>query len=78
MIVINFNKAKEITHEKRRIARTAEFAPYDEIISKQIPGEVKAAEKERKEIRTKYAKIQEEVDEAKSLEELKALIEKFE
>lgn len=77
MIVINFDKAREIAHEKRRVARTAEFAPYDEIISKQIPGEIKVAEKERKEIRTKYAALQKEVDEATDLDELKSVMEKF-
>jgi hypothetical protein len=77
MIVINFDKAKEVAHEKRRSARTAEFAPYDEIILKQIPGEIKAAEKKRKEIRTKYEKIQEEVDAATNLDELKSIIEKL-
>ena len=77
MIVINFDKAREIAHEKRRAARTAEFAPYDEIISKQIPGEIKVAEKERKEIRTKYAALQKEVDEATDLDELKSVMEKF-
>lgn len=77
MIKINLNKAKEITHEQRRLARSIEFAPYDEIVSKQIPGETKAAEKERKNIRSKYEALQEEVESATSLEELKSVMEKF-
>jgi hypothetical protein len=77
MIKINLDKAREITHEKRRIARSAEFAPYDELVTKQIPGEIKAAEKERKGIRTKYETLQEEVDAATSVEELKSVMEKF-
>lgn len=78
MIVINFDKAKEIAHEKRRIARSAEFAPYDEVIIKQIPGEIKAAEKMRKEIRSRYENIQEKVNNAADLDELKSIIESFE
>ena len=78
MIKINLNKAKEIAHEKRRIVRDKEFAPYDEIMLKQIPGQIKAAEKERKTIRSKYEDIQEEIDAATTLEELKTVMKKFE
>ena len=64
MIKINLNKAKEITHSSRRIAREKEFEPYDAIIMKQIPGnDVTEAEKSRAEIRDKYAKIQEKAGE---------------
>ena len=37
MIVINIDKAKGIAHEIRRAKRAEEFAPYDEVIMKQIP-----------------------------------------
>ena len=37
MIVINIEKAKGIAHEIRRTKRAEEFAPYDEVIMKQIP-----------------------------------------
>jgi hypothetical protein len=49
MITIDMTKAKEIAHEKRRVARSAEFAPHDEVIMKQIPGvDAQAAEAARK------------------------------
>jgi len=37
MITINMTKAKEIAHDKRRAARSAEFAPLD--IKATIPSE---------------------------------------
>lgn len=77
MIVINLNKAKTIAHEKRRIARTAEFAPLDEVIMKQIPGkDSQVAEAERQKIRDKYALLQQQMDAAQTVEELKALLPK--
>lgn len=74
-IVINLDKAKNIAHDKRRAARSAEFAPHDEIIMKQIPGkDAQAAEAARQEIRDKYAIIQQQMDSAQTVEELKALL----
>lgn len=70
MIRINFEKAKIISHERRRAFRSMEFAPYDEIIAKQIPGEVENAELERQKIRDKYAEMQIKIDLAKNLDEL--------
>ena len=43
MITVNIDKAKVISHDKRREARSAEFAPLDEVIMKQIPGTDAAA-----------------------------------
>ena len=75
MITINIDKAKTIAHVARRVARAAEFAPYDEIITKQIPGnDASVAEAARQVIREKYAEIQVQMDGAKTLEELKSLI----
>jgi hypothetical protein len=74
MISINLDKAKTISHELRRTARTAEFEPYDNLIAKQIPGESAAAEAKRVEIRAKYAAYQAKIDEAESVEVLKELI----
>lgn len=75
MIVINIEKAKHISHEMRRFARAEEFAPYDEIISKQIPGVgAKEAEAKRQEIRDKYSVIQTQIDNASSPEELKQIL----
>jgi hypothetical protein len=42
MITINIDKAKAIAHDKRREARSAEFAPLD--IKATIPSEATAAE----------------------------------
>jgi hypothetical protein len=71
-IVIDFNKAKEIAHDKRRAARTAEFAPLD--IKATIPSEAAAAEAARQAIRDKYAAMQSQMDAAITVEELKALL----
>lgn len=72
---MNLEKAKLIAHEKRREARAEEFKPWDEIIMKQIPGNsLQNAESERKKIREKYAELQIEMNNAITVEELKALI----
>ena len=78
MIKINLDKAKIISHEKRRIAREKEFTPYDNIIAKQIPGQsAEEAELARQAIREKYANIQIEIDAAQSPDELKTILNKF-
>lgn len=65
MITVNLPKAQAIAHELRRAARAAEFAPYDEVISKRIPGaDDAAAEAARAGIRAKYAAVQVAVDAA--------------
>ena len=60
MITINIDKAKAIAHDKRREARSAEFAPLD--IKATIPSEAVAAEAARALVRTKYATMQAEID----------------
>lgn len=76
MITINLDKAKTITHDKRREARAKEFSPYDEVIAKQIPGNnAQEAEAKRQEIRDKYAEIQTQIDAAMNIEELKQIID---
>ena len=75
MITINLEKAKAIAHDKRRAKRAEEFAPYDEVIMKQIPGvDAVEAEAKRQEIRDKYAAIQNDIDAAESPEEIKAAL----
>ena len=74
MIVINLDKAKSIAHDKRRQARSAEFAPLD--IKATIPSEAQAAEAARQAIREKYAEMQEQMDAAQTVDELKALLPK--
>ena len=75
MITINLDKAKNIAHDKRRAARSAEFAPHDEVIMKQIPGvDAQAAEAARQAIRDKYATMQTAIDAATTVDEIKAVM----
>jgi hypothetical protein len=70
MIAININKAKTIAHNKRRLARSAEFAPLD--IKATIPSEATAAEAARQIVRDKYAAMQTAIDAATTTDEIKA------
>ena len=72
MIQINLNKAKEISHAKRRAARSDEFAPLD--VKATIPAEAEAAEAARQAIREKYATLQAQMDAAETADELKELV----
>ena len=72
MITINIDKAKAIAHDKRRQARSAEFAPLD--IKATIPSKATAAEAARELIRTKYAEMQAEIDAATTLDKIKAVM----
>jgi len=72
-IVIDLTKAKTITHDARRTARAAEFAPLD--VKATIPSEAAAAEAARASIRTKYAEMQIAVDTAIDVAALKTIME---
>jgi hypothetical protein len=72
MITVNIDKAKTICHDKRRAARAAEFAPLD--VKATIPAEAVQAEQQRQSIRQKYAQMQEAINVAVSVEELKSLL----
>ena len=72
-ITINLDRAKDIAHDKRRAARSAEFALLD--IKATIPSEAATAEAERQAVRDKYAAMQAQIDSAATVEELKTLIE---
>lgn len=75
MITINMDKAKEVAHNHRRIARELEFTPYDNIIAKQIPGTTaQEAEAQRQLIREKYAEMQDAMNAAQDPDALKALM----
>ena len=74
-IVINLDKAKEISHDKRRAARSAEFAPLD--IKATIPSEAVAAEEARQQVREKYAAIQMNIDSATDVATLKTIVEEL-
>jgi hypothetical protein len=68
----DIDKCKSIAHDKRRAARVEEFAPYDNVIAKQIPGvDAAAAEAARQAIRDKYADIQDAIDAADTPDEIK-------
>jgi len=73
---VDLDKAKEIGHQHRRQQRAEEFAPYDEVIAKQIPGvDAAAAEKARQQIRDKYALIQDVIEGASTPDEIKTALE---
>lgn len=75
MITIDMSKAKAIGHDIRRRNRDAEFKPYDDIISKQIPGKDSAeAEAQRQKIRDKYADIQQRIDAATDTSTIKSAL----
>ena len=75
MIVINIEKAKGIAHEIRRAKRAEEFAPYDEVIMKQIPDvDATEAEASRQAIRDKYATIKTNIDSIADVESLTTLV----
>ena len=72
----DLDKCKEIGHDRRRQQRAEEFAPYDEVIAKRIPGaDVEAAEEARKDIRFKYALIQDVIEGASTPDEIKTALE---
>jgi len=72
MITININKAKAIAHDIRRAARTEEFKPLD--VQATIPSQAIAAETAREAIRVKYAQMQEAIDSAVAINEIKAVM----
>jgi hypothetical protein len=73
---VDLDKAKDIGHDIRRAQREAEFAPFDAIIMKQIPGNSAAeAEEARQQIRFKYALIQDVIEAAETPDEIKSALE---
>ena len=72
----DLERCKEIGHQHRRQQRAEEFAPYDEVIAKQIPGiDAAAAEEARQQIRDKYALIQDVIEGASTPDEIKTALE---
>ena len=72
MITINIDKAKAIAHDMRRQARAAEFAPLD--IKATIPSEAAAAEAARQAVRDKYTELQNQIDAAAGVDQLKIIV----
>lgn len=75
MIQINIGKAKEITHNARRVARTKEFQPLD--IQATIPSMAVEAEAKRQVIREKYAELQVQIDNSNSADQLYDVMSKI-
>lgn len=77
VVAIDINKAKEITHDKRREARAGEFKPLDEAITINIANHYKVAEieAERQTVRDKYAEIQNSIDSSTTTDELKEILD---
>ncbi len=74
-VVEDLTKSKALGHDMRRSKRAEEFKPYDDLISKQIPGaDNDAAEASRATIRTKYATMQTSIDEATTTELIKTAL----
>lgn len=72
MIKIDLNKAKEIVHDVRRVKREELFKPLD--IEATIPMFADDAEQKRQAIRDEYVVIQNEIDNAETVDQLKAII----
>ena len=74
-LVEDLTKSKGIAHDMRRATREAAMKPYDEVISKQIPGQdATAAEDERAKIRTADAILQTNIDNTVDIINLRSLI----
>lgn len=73
MIKVNVATAKEIAHDKRRQAREQEFEPLDKM--SMIPMYAEQAENQRQAVRDKYAEIQAKIDQAGSVDDLKAALD---
>ena len=72
MIKIDINKAKEISHDKRRAKRADLFKQLD--IEATVPVLAEQAEAKRQIIRDEFAVIQTEIDDAESVDQLKVII----
>jgi hypothetical protein len=74
-VEVDLDQAKSIGHDIRRTQRAEEFAPFDNIIAKQIPGaDASEAEASRAQIRFKYGLIQDAINAASDPEEIKAAL----
>lgn len=74
-IKVNIDKAKNIAHDLRRKKRDDLFAPYDNIIMRQIPGnDYTVAEQARADIRAADSIVQQNINSAITLEEIKQIL----
>ncbi len=70
---VDLDKAKEVSHERRRIARDKEMAPLDTQAT--IPSRMAEAEAARQVIRDKYALIQTQIDQASKVDSLTTIVQ---
>ena len=70
-------RAKKIAHRKRRNRRYNQFAPHDAVVSTAIPGTADAAEASRVGIRSTYTTMQTEIDDASTIDEIYAILQKY-
>jgi hypothetical protein len=74
-VIEDVTKAKVIAHGRRRDKRSTEFKPHDDVISLNIPGsDATAAETARAAIRTKYATMQTNIDNATNIAGIKTAL----
>ena len=75
VVTEDVTKSKVIAHKTRREKRAEEFKPHDEIISLQVPGsDTSGAETARAAIRTKYATMQTNIDNATDIAGIKTAL----
>mgnify|MGYP001345042523 CR=1 FL=1 len=71
----DLTKAKAVGHKQRRVKRDEEFEPYDKKVALNISSsEVTTAEAERAKIRTKYATMQTNIDNATDIAGIKTAL----
>lgn len=70
--VEDVEKCKEISHNKRRAVRDAEFTPLDREVT--IPAKATEAEAKRQAIRDKHAAVQIAIDAAETHADLKEIL----
>ena len=75
VVTEDVTKAKAIAHDTRRIKSAAEFKPHDDVIALNIPGsDTSGAETSRASIRTKYATMQTNIDNATDIAGIKTAL----
>lgn len=68
-IIANLEKSKAIAHDARRADREKKMKPLD--IQATIPAEAEKAEEKRQEIRYKNSLVQQHIDDAENIDDIK-------
>jgi len=76
-IVVNHTKAKESAHQIRRAIRDNLFRPLDDLISRQIPGQIENSEIKRQAIRDKDSQIQTDIDNTVNVDEISTILDEY-